>query len=177
MLAAVSRIAIRLWLQKRLRLDDYLLLCSCVCLIAGSGLLYYGTPSIFFRAKLTFNPTAMLEAGVNEADMLKKITLIPKINWAYLVLSRFTIFFVKFGFLAVFRHLVDRLPRMYKFWKGVVVVTGLVFAFAVCDAFIACPKLGLATSKEARTSWHEKHPLTAIRQYNAARPLQRSIDR
>ena len=47
MIAAAGRFIIRLWLQKRLRLADYLLLSSCACLIAATGLLYYDTPSIF----------------------------------------------------------------------------------------------------------------------------------
>ena len=151
-IAAAARIIIRLWLRTRLRLDDYLLLCSCVCLTAGTGLLYYGIPSIFFGAELTFNPAAVLAAGVNEAAILHQVDLIPKVNWAYLVLSWLTIFFVKFGFLSVFRHLVDRIPSMYGYWKGVLIFTGLVFAFAVCDGFIACPKLGIKTCEKQDAS-------------------------
>lgn len=145
--AAVARMIIRLWLHKRLRLDDYLLLSSCAFLAGGTGVLYYGTPSIFFGATLTFDPTAILATGINEAEILHQVDLIPKINWAYLALSWVSIFLVKFGFLSLFKQLVDRLPRMCMFWKGVLIFTILVFAFAVCDGFIACPKLGTEISK------------------------------
>ena len=46
-IAAVARITIRLWLRMRPRLDDYVLLCSCVFLVAATGVLYYGTLAIF----------------------------------------------------------------------------------------------------------------------------------
>ena len=147
-IAAAARIIIRLWLRMRLRLDDYILLFSCVCLTATTGLLYWNTPSIFFGAELTFNPATVLGPGVKEADILHQVDLISKITWTYLALSWLTIFFVKFGFLSVFRHLVDRIPPMYRFWKGVVVFTSLVFAFAVCEAFISCPETGLKAGEK-----------------------------
>ncbi len=128
-------------------MDDCFLLSSCVFLIASTGLLYYGIPAIFFTAQLTFNPATALGAGLTEAEIVQQIILFQRINWAYLAVSWASIFAVKFGFLSLFRYLVDRIPFMYGFWKGVVVFTGLVFAFSVCDAFIACSKLGLAARK------------------------------
>lgn len=147
LLAAAARIIIRLWLQKRLRLDDYLLLFSCVCLIPATGLLYYGLSSIFFVGELSHDPTAILGSGIHEADVLERIAIFQKIHWAYLALTWATIFAIKFGFLSLFRHLVDRVRFVYTFWKGVTVITGLIFAFSVCDSFITCPKLGAASCK------------------------------
>ena len=147
MLATIVRITTRLWLDKRLRVDDFFLLSSCVCLIAATGLLYHGTPAIFFAAELASHPAAVLTSGLSQTDVLREIVLFQRINWSYLAISWASIFAVKFGFLAFFRHLVDRIPSMYDFWKGVVLFTGLVFAFSVCDSFIACPRLGLASCK------------------------------
>ncbi|KAI4266805.1 MAG: hypothetical protein L6R38_008536 [Xanthoria sp. 2 TBL-2021] len=138
--AAISRVVIRLWLRMRLRLDDYLLLCSTACLIAATGLLYYGTPTIFLAAELTFNPSAVFESGTNQSNLLHDVSLFPEINWKYLALSWTTIFLIKFGFLSLFRQLVDRVPPVYRFWKGTLVVTILVCVFAICDVFIVCPK-------------------------------------
>jgi hypothetical protein len=98
-------------------------------------------------AELSLNPTAILASGLSQADIMQQIVFFQKINWAYLALSWASIFAIKFGFLSFFRHLVDRIPFMYNYWRGVVVFTGLVFAFTVCDAFIACPKLGMAACK------------------------------
>jgi hypothetical protein len=130
-----------------LRIDDYFLLSSCALLIAATGLLCWEISSIFFVAELSLNPTAILASGLSQADIMQQIVFFQKINWAYLALSWASIFAIKFGFLSFFRHLVDRIPFMYAYWRGVVVFTGLVFAFSVCDAFIACPKLGIAACK------------------------------
>ena len=147
-LAAISRVVIRLWFNKKLRLDDYFLISSCVFLAGATGVLCYGISTIFLGAKLAFDPSEVLAGNVNEADILAQANLITKINWSYLALSWVAIFLVKFGFLSLFRHLVDRLPSMYKFWKGALVFTGVVFAFAVCDGFIACPKSGAEAGKK-----------------------------
>lgn len=145
---AIARIIIRRWLQKQLRPDDYLLLLSSTCLISATAVLYYGTSSIFLAAELAFNPAAALQTGVDQAEMLRRIDLLLRITWAYLALSWATIFFVKFGFLWLFRHLVDRIPPMNRFWKVTLVFTGLLFAFALCEGFITCPKFGFESSKE-----------------------------
>ena len=154
--AAISRVVIRLWLRMRLRLDDYLLLGSTACLIAATGLLYYGTPAIYLAAELTFDPSAVFKAGIDQNKLLHDANLFPKINWAYLALSWTTIFLIKFGFLSLFRQLVDRVPPVYRFWKGTLVITVLIGAFAICDGFIACPKQGLEAGKKAlRFSLHD----------------------
>lgn len=128
-------------------MDDYLLLSSCGCLVAATGLVYHGTPSIFFVAELSLNPTAILAGGVSQTEILQRIVLFQRINYSYITISWMGIFLVKFGFLAFFRHLVDRIAVLYRFWKGVIVFTGVVFAFCVCDSFIACSKMGFAARK------------------------------
>lgn len=142
--AAAARIIVRFWFTKKLRLDDYLLLISCASLTAATGVLYYGTSSIFLGSELALDPISVTQSGINEGDVIRKVEQISKINWVYLTLSWVTIFMIKFGFLALFRLLVNCLPRIYAFWKAVTAFTTLVFAFAVCDTFIACPKMGLA---------------------------------
>ncbi|KAL8628983.1 hypothetical protein Q9189_005324 [Teloschistes chrysophthalmus] len=145
MAAAASRCAIRLWYLKRLRVDDYLLLVSCVFLTAATGVLLYGTPSIFFAAEVAFDNLASFQGSLDEAEILSKQNEFITIGWSYLALSWTAIFMIKFGFLALFRQLVDLVAQIYAFWKGVVIFTILVMAFAICDAFIACSKTGLAT--------------------------------
>ena len=151
--AATGRIITRLWLQKRLRPDDYLLLSSCAFLTAATGLLYYGTPTIFLQARLSFNPAAVYQSGLSEADLLAQTNLLSRFDWSYLALSWVTIFLVKFGFLVLFRKLVNRLPKMYRYWKIVMGFTAVCFAFAVCDGFVSCSKLGLDISKQIQPFW------------------------
>ena len=147
-LATTGRVIIRLWLYKRLRLDDYLLFLASFFLTGATGILYYGIPTIYFGAKLTFDPAAVLGAGINETEILHLANMITTISWTYLALSWVAIFLVKYGFLSLFKRLVDRIPPMYRFWKGVLVFTSLVFALSVCDGFMACPNKGTEAGKE-----------------------------
>ena len=138
---------IRLWAERRLRLDDCLLLTSCACLIAATGVLYYGIASVYFTAKLELDPAALTGEGFSEQEILHQVYAAQRINWTYITLSWTAIFLSKYGFLALFRSLVDRLPRMRNFWKATVIFTTLVFAFAICDIFVACPKQGIAAGQ------------------------------
>ncbi len=145
-LSATVRLVVRLRYQKRLHLDDYLMIIACVFLISGTTLLYLGTSAIFFIEDVSLNGEEVI-AAVGLDYFLKQLLFYQRINWAYLALTWATVFFVKFAFLAFFRHLLDRVPFMYKYWKVLVGFTTLVFAFAVCDGFIACPVLGLASGE------------------------------
>ncbi|KAL9584238.1 MAG: hypothetical protein Q9212_002242 [Teloschistes hypoglaucus] len=147
MAAAASRCAIRLWYLKRLRVDDYLLLVSCVLLTPATAVLLYSTPLIFFAAEVALNTLASLQGSLDEAEIVSKQNEFIKIGWSYLALSWTAIFMIKFGFLALFRQLVDLVAQMYAFWKGVVIFTTLTMAFAICDGFIACSKTGPATGQ------------------------------
>ena len=151
-MAAFTRVTIRMRSQKRLFLDDYLLLFSCVCLTAATALLYYGTAAIYFAENLSLNPshfaTAVAAGPVDPTimrKMLEQLVLFQRINWSYLALTWTSIFAVKFAFLAFFRHLVDRVPALTLYWKVVLVITSVIYGFCVCDAFISCSKLGIAS--------------------------------
>lgn len=156
-IAAVARIAIRFKSQRRLHLDDYLLIFACICLIAATVLLYLGLSAIYFIEELSLNGIKVLTAGnISMKDFLDQLIFYQRIYWAYLSLTWATIFCVKFAFLAFFRNFVDRLPPMQRYWKLVTVLTGLIFAFEVCGGFIACPKLGLAARESNSPQYHLK---------------------
>lgn len=96
---------------------------------------------MFFIAKLTYNPAY---GDIEEKHISHETEAFIKFIWVFFALSWFTIFLVKYGFLAYFRSLVDRLPREHHFWKGVVVVTTVAMAFNICGGFVTCPQFGLA---------------------------------
>jgi hypothetical protein len=146
-LATAGRITVSLCLRKRLHMDDWLLLGSCAFLIAATGILYYAIDTIFYVAALSLNPSAVLAATSAHIDMLKEIVYFQRMNLAYLALNWTSIFAVKMGFLAFFRHLVDRIRFLYAFWKGVLAFTVVAFLYSVCESLISCPHLGLESSK------------------------------
>lgn len=147
-LATAARMIIRLWfLRGSLRLDDYLLLASCVFLTGATAALCYGTTSIFLATTLTYNPSAVPHTSMSGAVVVQNVDLFIKISWTYLALSWASIFFVKFGFLSLFKHLVDRLPLMLRLWRAALAFTALVFVIAECNGFMNCANSGIAVGK------------------------------
>ena len=152
-IAAAFRVCSRFYLRRRLHLDDALLIFASVSLAAATGLLYYGTSAIYLVEALSVDPS--IESGNiagfidNLQETFDETALFQKITWAYVALSYTTIFIVKLGFLSFFRELVKYWPRVNLYWKLVVVFTAICYVFAICDTFIACPKLGLAACKHS----------------------------
>lgn len=142
-IAAIARIGIRLRLRLKLRLDDYFLLSSCLFLSATTGLIFYNTQGIFLAAALILNPSMALGPGVNKAELLEEMDKMARISRVYVTFSWVCIFLIKFGFLALFRSLVDRLPILHTCWKAAVTFTGIVAACTIGSNFIACPKTGI----------------------------------
>lgn len=100
-----------------------------------------------FTARLIFDPLASVSEGFNEEETAHMLGLLATMNWTYLTLSWTTIYLIKYGFLVLFRTLVYRLPRMYNFWKWTLGFTTVMFAFTICDRFIACTKTEIAAGK------------------------------
>ena len=153
---ALARIIIRLHINKHFGLDDWLLVLACVCLTAGTGLLLYSIPTVYLIEETSLNPLGLFGnggSGITDLNtLLIKVNYFAKFNWIYLILSWTTIFSVKFGFLVFFKQLVRGLPEMYRYWKVVVAITAVVYAFALVDGVIACPKDGLNSCMVLLTS-------------------------
>lgn len=145
--------AIRLWNRMRLRADDYLLLCASAFLIASTGVLYYDIPAIVLEIELALDPIAVANQGISEEYIMHELRIGSIFDRTYLLLSWISVYLVKYGFLALFKNLVDRLPRPYRLWKGVVVFTTLTFAFTICSEFISCPKFGLAAGQSTDSKY------------------------
>lgn len=155
-LAAAGRITIHLRLRKRLGIDDYFLLASCTCLIAGTGVIYHGLSTIYFIGELSINPALAFSATRSGVNLVGEMNFYQKIKWSYMSLTWTSIFAVKFGFLSFFRTLINRVPHLYNFWKGVVVFTFLAYAICVCYNFFPCHQLG-PIAREYLLPLHSMH--------------------
>ncbi|KAI9833649.1 MAG: hypothetical protein M1826_006739 [Phylliscum demangeonii] len=137
MLAAAARFVVRLRLQRRLLLEDIILLFACALLVAGSGLLYKSMQMLYVTEDLVLNPqTALFRLPLNYFETM---VYYQKTVWAYLVLSSTAIFAVKFTFLSFFRALVDRQQKMLRYWRVVVVITVLSWGACASYPFWDCP--------------------------------------
>jgi len=96
--AAALRALIHLRMRMSLRLDDNILLISCILLTAGTVLLYYGTSSIYFVQALQDSPAAATgttasgstptEAKYEQVEaILKEAVHFQKFSWAYLAVT------------------------------------------------------------------------------------------
>ncbi|KAI9831272.1 MAG: hypothetical protein M1826_003711 [Phylliscum demangeonii] len=134
MIAATARFVVRLRLQRRLFLEDIILLFACALLIAGTGLLYKILETLYFMEDLILSPQTAFSRL--PPAFFQAMVYNQNIVWAYLVVSSTTVFAVKFTFLSFFRALVDRQQKMLRYWRVVVVITKVVVGFFLCLSIV-----------------------------------------
>lgn len=135
------RTTIRIRTQRRLLPDDLVLLFACVTLIAATGILYVGVPTLYLVDELLHsharptNLNAVLPPGLS--DRLRwSLSLV----YAHTALQMTTIYLIKFCFLLFFLQLVRRLNRLFLAWKIAFGITALFYCFSMCSVFLlSCP--------------------------------------
>lgn len=147
MLATISRLIIRGRVQKRLLVDDYVLLFGCSALIAAFTLVNVMYEDINFDMFLVFGPAEQVYQVSTSPDFNSRILRFQKLSFSASILCWVTIFAVKISYLVFFRQMLDRLKRLMIYWRvtmGIVVVSGL---FCICSVYISCPRFGLSSGE------------------------------
>ena len=145
--AAVGRISVRIFYQRRLYPDDYVLAFGCVTLIASFALTNVMFENIYWDMSIILGPPELQLEIAMAPGFADRILLYQQQSFATEVLCWVTIFSVKTSFLLFFRQMIDRLKSILTFWKVTVAVTILAGIYCVCSIFIACPHFGLDASK------------------------------
>ena len=147
-IAAATRTAVRIHLQKRLLLDDVFLIIACLALTGGFAVLYKSLHTLFLIQHLTQEGSAArndaTSAGIDVAAEVHKFQILDFVHEPLLWVVLFS---VKASFLVFFRQLVSRIEHLIVYWKAVCAVTVVSFAFCVCYAFIACPHTNITASE------------------------------
>ena len=138
-MTAILSTIVRIRLRNGLGLDDMFLLLACVFLIASTGLLFLVSDALYFEEELTLDPATVTFS----ANSFEQLDWYQKVIYAYLDLSQTATYCVKISFLCFFRLLIDRLRYMIIYWRVIVVISVLAWAYAMCTAFIGCPDFGL----------------------------------
>lgn len=141
-LVALARTAIRLRYQRRLFVDDAILLVAILCLCAAMALLLVFTPSIYLLEAFVTSSSVMAspeELAEIEIQLEQPLFKYLKLSDTYYVMTWTTIFAVKFSFLFFFRVLIRRVRAVTLYWRIVSVVTVLVWVYCIAGAFIICP--------------------------------------
>lgn len=141
--AAAFRIAFQIHNRRRLFLSDVFLIFACVCLCAGTVVLYHFEAMLYLEQALSKNPFSVSIPP----DFFSKVVRSLKYLYAYQAIAWAAIFSVKFSFLCFFRPLVNHLTKPRKWWTCVTVFAALSWAFCTVDVFIICPHFDLKTCK------------------------------
>lgn len=139
---AIARTAIRLRYQRRLFVDDAILLVAIVCLCAAMTLLLVFAPSLYAVEAFITGSSAMIspeELVEIEVQLERPFVKFLKLSDTYYVMTWTSIFAVKFSFLFFFRVLIRRVRAVTLYWQIVSVVTVLVWVYCIAGAFIICP--------------------------------------
>ena len=120
---------------------------ACVTFIAASVLLFITLPTAYWIEAITLNPTDLTAFGSILGDADEIINHTEKLVYSYLTLTITAIFAVKLTFIIFFRPMVDKMPFMIKYWKTLLAITLISFAFSASSTFIECPYFGLKGRK------------------------------
>ncbi|MCJ1334605.1 hypothetical protein MMC10_011317 [Thelotrema lepadinum] len=151
-LATMGRVYIRLRYQKRLFVDDYVLLFGCVSLIAAFTLTNIMFEDIYFDMSLILGPTALVWEQAEAPGFEDRILSYQQLSFSDEVLCWLTIYAVKTSFLLFFRQMIDRLGKISIYWKvtlGLTVISGI---YSICNIFISCPHFGVSSIQCAQGS-------------------------
>lgn len=134
-LAAIIRLTVRLKLQRRLFLDDGLLICACFCLIVSTVLSYNLLDIWYINEALAIDPDSVNKTSSKAENRHLDLRMWHAANpmlWTSLYL-------VKFSFLHFFKSLVSRIDGMKMYWNAVIVICVLSYFTSISETFIACP--------------------------------------
>lgn len=136
-MTAAIRMAVKLYAQRLLQLDDWFLIFACLCLTGATTVLNWGIPAIYQILQLIIDPVHTEPPA--DPDALK--VRYHKSTYAYITLSWATIFAAKFSYLCFFRRLLDRLRPLIIYWRVVVTMTAVVAQLCILQAHISCPRM------------------------------------
>lgn len=139
MIAAATRVTLQVRIHRILRLDDIFLLFACVCQTGGTIFVFLKTETLYFNEEIGLNPGRL----TMPTDIVGLINSYKNLYYAYPTLAWTTIFFVKFAYIAFFRHLVARLKGLTLYWKVLTAITIISYPICVLTIYVVCPKRGL----------------------------------
>ena len=84
------------------------------------------------------DPSFVQEIPVS--SVIDQVSDIQKYTYPFGSLIWAVVFAVKFCYLHLFRHLVDRQQPLLNYWKITMIITSIATVFNICAAFMSCPK-------------------------------------
>ena len=147
MIAAFVRLILKVKISRGLHVDDYFLIFACACLTAATALGYANVGKFYLSQARNYNQTQSDYFLAEHVDVAAEIDAYERLFLVYPALLWTTIFTVKFGYLAFFRRLVDRIEPLITYWKVIVGISCISWAICVASIYIGCFKWNLAAGK------------------------------
>lgn len=151
LITATIRMVIRFQTQRRLMVDDYMLMFACLTLSAAQIILYMMMGNPYWVEALVLDPSPQTFALAIEDPnaFYHRILKSQLMADSFGVLTWTSIFAVKFCFLLFFHQIIIRMERLILAWKVVFGITLICWAFCVCSIFISCPYFSMEACKSA----------------------------
>lgn len=169
-IVAAARLIIRIYVFRRLYVDDYLFLLSVAAVISSSGLFFALTGPLYYAEQI--------QAGLAlpSLNFLESIVQTANIAYAAEALAWVTVYAVKFSFLFYFRSLIKRIQKIMTLWWIVFVICIPTAAIAISAPFIECPYVGASVISTFKPCMSPVH-FAKVQQRNAIilRPSARKV--
>lgn len=128
----------RFCIQKQFGWDDGFLLFGLCCLVSGAVIIYTVCDLMYEVQRLVYTDPAELDFRY-AMSMLPKTLKLRKAVTVALTLMWCSICCVKFAFLALFKHLVRRMPAMTRYWYFTVAFNVAIFLYGGTVYAVGCP--------------------------------------
>lgn len=153
-LAAIIRLGLHINIYRRFQVDDYFVIFGCICLTASTVLGFVNVDNLFWDEEVSLNPKQALGLLEQVADPVAHINTYERLCFSYPSILWAAIFAIKFAYLAFFRRLIDRVPRLKIYWRVTLGLCLISFPLCVVSVYVACMKWGLqAGNTNAVDSW------------------------
>lgn len=140
-IGVTGRLVIRIYTRRRLFLDDAFLVFGMACLSAATVLCYRMVRTLCLIDALQRYPDIIIPV-----DQFKPLLHAMAIGVSVLCLTWTTTFVVKFSFLILFWHLLQRTSKRLKKYYWVVTGTCVIsWMFVICEPFVLCHYFGVDT--------------------------------
>ena len=139
LLAATAQTTLYFRQNRRLEGDSYALIFGCVTFTAASVLLFNTIPTIFMGYGHSVNLSKTLIVAANSDPLLPGDVLhLQRMILSCLTLLYTILFSVKLAYLLFFRPILERLPLMLMYWRGVLAFTVIAYTFDITALFAEC---------------------------------------
>ena len=134
-LTVVARFLIRVLVQRQISADDGFILLGTCFLIAAFTTAYFSIDNMYMVDAVRFGAVA----PEPPSDIIEREYSFHTMASVCLICSWMTVVSIKLSFLALFKTLIDLLPRLIMYWRVTLIFNLAVSVYGFVRNIIACP--------------------------------------